>query len=175
MNESKELDDITGKIVDAAYHLHVRLGPGLLESVYEQLLERILVGRGLVVERQKVLSFEVDGIRFNRGLRVDLLVEGAVVVELKSVDRLVPVHAKQLLTYLRLLDLRVGLLLNFGAPTMKAGTQRVVNKYRSSAARLVTPRLRVTPSDPPLLESSASPRDTLRSTPAGIVMEPSGR
>jgi len=128
----REVDQITAEIVDAAYHLHRRLGPGLMESVYSSLLAQLLERRGLRVEREKRLTFEVDGLRFEEGLRLDLLVEGRVIVELKSVEKLAPVHSKQLLTYLRVLDLRVGLLINFGAPTLKEGIQRVVNAHRAS-------------------------------------------
>ena len=135
----KDIDEITGSIVDAAYKIHTGLGPGLLESVYEAVLARELEKGGLVVERQKVISFEYDGIRFDEGLRVDLLVEEMVVVELKSVEMFAPVHAKQVLTYLRLLHLPVGLLINFGAPTLKEGLHRIVNNYQPSAS----PRLRV--------------------------------
>jgi iron complex transport system substrate-binding protein len=135
----KELDEITGIIVDEAMKLHRGLGPGLLESVYEVVLARALEKRGLKIERQKTVSFEYDGLRFDEGLRVDLLVEGMVVVELKSVEKLAPVHAKQLLTYLRLLKQPVGLLLNFGAPTLKEGLRRIVNNLTPSAS----PRLRV--------------------------------
>lgn len=125
----KNIDDVTGVIVDAAYHLHTRLGPGLLETVYEAVLAKELERRGLRVERQKPISFEFDGITFEEGFRVDLLVEDMVVVELKSVEKTVPVHYKQVLTYLKLMDLRVGLLINFGAATMKEGLHRIVNKY----------------------------------------------
>jgi GxxExxY protein len=135
----KDIDEITGNIVDAAYKIHTGLGPGLLESVYEAVLGRELEKRGLVVERQKIISFEYDGMRFDEGLRVDLLVEEVVVVELKSVEKFAPVHAKQVLTYLRLLHLPVGLLINFGSPTLKEGLQRIVNNYQPSAAS----RLRV--------------------------------
>jgi len=126
----KDIDAITGVIVDAAYKIHTGLGPGLLESVYETVLMRELEKRGLQVERQKTISFEFDGMRFDDGLRVDLLVEGVVVVELKSIERFAPVHAKQVMTYLRLLNLPVGLLINFGAATLKEGLQRIVNNYR---------------------------------------------
>jgi iron complex transport system substrate-binding protein len=136
----REIDDVTGIIVDSAYKLHSGLGPGLLESVYEAVLSRDLMQRGLKVERQKVVSFEYDGMRFEEGLRLDLLVEDSVIVELKSVEKLAPVHPKQLLTYLRLMNLPVGLLINFGAGTFKEGVQRVVNNYRSFST---SPRLRV--------------------------------
>ena len=118
---------VSAVVVDCAFQLHRGLGPGLLESVYETLLARMLERRGLQVERQKIIAFNFDGIQFDEGLRVDILVEGVLVVELKSVERLAPVHAKQLLTYLRLLNLPLGILINFGAPTFKEGIKRVVN------------------------------------------------
>jgi iron complex transport system substrate-binding protein len=93
----------------------------------------------LVVERQKAVAFDYDGMHFEEGLRIDLLVNGCVVIELKSVEKLSPVHGKQLLTYLRLMNLPVGLLINFGASTLKEGLQRVVNNLSPSAS----PRLRV--------------------------------
>ncbi|MBI4289322.1 MAG: GxxExxY protein [Chloroflexi bacterium] len=130
-------DEITGQVVDVAYKLHTQLGPGLLESVYEAVLSRELERRGLSVERQKSVSFEFDGMQFDEGFRVDLLVERAVVVELKSVEKLAPVHSKQLLTYLKLLNLQVGLLINFGAPTLKEGLHRVVNNFKPSASSLL--------------------------------------
>ncbi len=136
---NRALDEVTGEIVDAAYKLHTRLGPGLLESVYEMVLAAELGRRGLRVERQWPVSFEFDGIMFEDGFRVDLLVDGKVVVELKSVETLAPVHSKQVLTYLKLLDLEVGLLINFGAVTLKEGLHRIVNNYHPSPS----PRLRV--------------------------------
>lgn len=123
------VNEITRVIVDAAYGIHRRLGPGLLESVYEALLAQALEKRGLSVRRQAYIPFEYDGLRFEDGLRVDLLVGGLVVVELKSVEKLAPVHRKQVLTYLRVLDLPVGLLINFGAPTFKEGIRRVANTF----------------------------------------------
>lgn len=125
-----ERDELTGMIVDAAYRLHTRIGPGLLENVYEALLARMLSAQGLRVDRQKPVSFTIDGLSFHDGFKVDLLVENRVVVEIKAIEKLGPVHAKQLLTYLRLMDLRVGLLINFGAARLKDGLQRVVNRYR---------------------------------------------
>jgi iron complex transport system substrate-binding protein len=134
-----ELDDITGTIVDASLQIHRDLGPGLLESVYENLLARALNKRGLQVEQQKLISFEYDGDVYNDGLRLDLLVEDRVIVELKSVEKLTPVHSKQLLTYLKLMQQPVGLLINFGAPTLKEGLHRIVNQLSPSAS----PHLRV--------------------------------
>jgi iron complex transport system substrate-binding protein len=112
--------------------VHVALGPGLLESVYEAILAAELRKRGLTVDRQRPVSFEFDGMTFEEGFRVDLLVDERVVVELKSVEALVPVHWKQVLTYLKLLNLEVGLLINFGAPTLKEGLHRIVNNYQES-------------------------------------------
>lgn len=103
-----ELDRITDAVVDEAFRLHRNLGPGLLESVHEAVLAKMLVEGGFSVERQVRITFEYHGITFDEGLRVDLLVERSVLVELKSVERIAPVHAKQVLTYLRLLDLPVG-------------------------------------------------------------------
>jgi iron complex transport system substrate-binding protein len=127
-----EIDTVTGEVVSAAVHVHRRLGPGLLESVYQAVLEKELNRRRLVVQANKSLEFEVDGTRFREGLRVDMLVNGLVVVELKAVEKIAPVHLKQVLTYIRLLELPVGLLLNFGAATMKEGLYRIVNQYHST-------------------------------------------
>jgi iron complex transport system substrate-binding protein len=130
-----ELDDITGGIIDASMNIHTRLGPGLLESVYETVLAKSLMKQGMAVERQKPVTFTYEGTVFEEGFRVDLLVENRVIIELKSVEKLSPVHSKQLLTYLRLMDLPVGLLINFGAATLKEGLHRVVNNLPSSASR----------------------------------------
>ncbi len=132
-------EETSAIVVDTAYHLHRGLGPGLLESVYESLLTGMLERRGLRVDRQVLVEFDFDGIHFSEGLRLDLLVEGTLVVELKSVERLALVHPKQLLTYLRLLNLPVGLLVNFGAPTFKEGIRRGVNHHTEFASS----RLRV--------------------------------
>ncbi|MDR1190883.1 MAG: GxxExxY protein [Verrucomicrobiales bacterium] len=131
----KELNLITGQIVDAAFHIHSKLGPGLLESVYEIILAKELEKRGLRVERQKAAPIEFEGMRFDEGFRADLIVKNAVVVELKSVEILTRGHAKQLLTYLKLLNL----LINFSAPIIKDGIKRLVNnlpepKQKNSAA-----------------------------------------
>jgi GxxExxY protein len=130
--QERDVNEITGEIVDAAYQVHTRLGPGLLEKVYGAVMTRELERRGLKMERQKAVTFEFEGMRFERGLRVDLLVEGRVVVELKSVETMAPVHSKEVLTYLRLLKQPVGLLINFGAATLKQGLRRIVNNYLPS-------------------------------------------
>jgi GxxExxY protein len=134
-----ELDDITGTVIEASIKIHRDLGPGVLESVYELVLAAVLRRQGLRVQEQVPVRFWYDGMQFDNGFRVDILVEDRVILELKSVARASPVHAKQLLTYLRLTNLRVGLLLNFGAATMKEGLKRVVNDLPPSAS----PRLRV--------------------------------
>jgi iron complex transport system substrate-binding protein len=133
------LDRITGEVVDAAYKLHTSLGPGLLESVYETVLARDLERRGLQICRQVPLSFEYEGLRFSEALRIDLLVESRVIVGIKSVEKLAPVHPKQLLTYLRLLRLPVGLLINFGAAHLNDGLKRIVNSLSFSQS----PALRI--------------------------------
>jgi len=128
-----EIDEITGIVVDVAVKLHRDLGRDLFESVYEVALAAMLERRGLHVERQAIIGFVYEGIEFVQGFRADLLVEDRVLLELKVVDRLVPIHRTQLLTYLRLTRLPVGLLLNFGAPTMKEGIKRFVNDLPPSA------------------------------------------
>ncbi|HSJ65430.1 MAG TPA: GxxExxY protein [Gemmatimonadaceae bacterium] len=136
----RDIDEITGAIVDEALRIHRALGPGLLESVYTVVLAHALVRRGFQVERNKTICFEYDGMVFEEGLRADLVVDAQVIVEIKSVEQLARVHAKQLLTYLKLTDTSVGLLINFGAPTLREGLRRIVNGYHPSAS----PRLRVT-------------------------------
>jgi GxxExxY protein len=120
-------NEIARQIVDAAFRVHVTLGPGLLESVYEAVLAHELQGRGLSVQRQQPTAVKYNGIVFDEGFRADLVVADAVIVELKSVETVAPVHRKQLLTYLRLADKRLGLLINFGAARIKDGISRVVN------------------------------------------------
>ena len=144
----RDWDGITGAVIDEAMRLHRELGPGLLESVYETILEKMLIKRGLAVERQKRVVFEYAGMTFDDGLRIDLLVEGCVVVELKSVEELAPVHGKQVLTYLKLMKLPVGLLINFGGATLKEGLRRIVNDFPSQSSAL-----------PVNLRASASPRE----------------
>lgn len=134
----REINQITGEIVDAAYRLHTQLGPGLVESAYRLILMADLTRRGLNVEQEKHISFQYEGISIANGFRVDLLVEGRVVVELKSLEKLAPVHRRQILTYLRLLDLPVGLLINFGAASMNEGLHRVVNDRSSLADTSIT-------------------------------------
>jgi len=114
-------------IVDCAYQVHTRLGPGLLESVYEVALAHELKKRGLHVERQLPIPIVYDDLQFDEGFRADIIVENLVILELKSVEAVHPVHKKQLLTYLRLADKRLGYLVNFGEELIKDGISRIVN------------------------------------------------
>ena len=124
MHEIEELARLT---VDCGFHIHKELGPGLLESVYEMLLAERLSRSGCLVERQKLLSVEFDGLRLPEGFRVDLLIEGKLIIEVESLERLAPAHSKQLLTYIRLARQPVGLLMNFGGATFREGLRRIVN------------------------------------------------
>jgi len=128
-------NDIARIIVDACYRVHTGLGPGLLESVYEAVLARELEERGLRVQRQVPVPVVWEGLQFDEGFRADLIAEDRVIVELKSVERFAPVHAKQLLTYLRLTDKRLGLLVNFGEGLIKDGIKRVVNGLEEVGSR----------------------------------------
>jgi GxxExxY protein len=120
-------NELALRIMDAAFEIHRALGPGLLESVYEAILVRKLQNAGLAVERQAPIPIRFEDMTFDEGFRADLIVERRVIVELKSVERLQPVHGKQLLTYLRLSGCRLGLLINFGEHLLKHGFKRVVN------------------------------------------------
>lgn len=130
----RDIDVVSGDVLDVALRLHRDLGPGLLESVYEAVLAGRLVTMGYSVARQRAIDIEFEGLRFEAAFRIDLLVDDRMVVEIKSVERLLPVHAKQLLTYLRLTKQPVGLLINFGGDTLKEGVRRLVNNYRRSAS-----------------------------------------
>lgn len=123
MNEN----EIGAIIVDHAVHLHRELGPGLLETVYEVILAHQLREAGLKVDRQVPMPIEFQGIRFDEGFRADIIVEGRVIVELKSVENISKAHKKQVLTYLKLTDMKLGFLLNFGAAMMKDGIFRIIN------------------------------------------------
>jgi len=120
-------NDISRIIVDVCYQIHVELGPGLLESVYEEILFQELKNEGLIVERQKPLPVIWRGKALDLSYRTDLIVEHKVIVEIKSVQEIHPVHPKQLLTYLKLSGLKLGLLINFNSPLIKTGITRIVN------------------------------------------------
>jgi GxxExxY protein len=130
----RDIDVVSGDVVDVAMRLHRDLGPGLLESVYEALLAARLERMGYKVARQRLIDIEFEGVRLDGAFRIDLMVDERLVVEIKSVERVLPIHAKQLLTYLRLTKQPVGLLINFGGETLKEGVRRLVNGYRPSAS-----------------------------------------
>jgi GxxExxY protein len=120
-------NEVAKIVVDVAYQIHTKLGPGLLESVYEAVMMHELRKRGLHVENQVPVPVVWDGVHLDLGFRLDLLVEHCVIVELKSIEAVAPVHKKVLLTYLRLADKRLGLLINFGVELIKNGITRLVN------------------------------------------------
>ena len=120
-------NEISGQIVDAAYKIHRRIGPGLFESVYERILRYELEKRGLHVLAQHPVPVVYESVQIDEAFRADLIVHNKVIVELKSVEEIAPVHKMQLLTYLRLSGLRLGLLINFNVPIIKEGISRVAN------------------------------------------------
>jgi GxxExxY protein len=129
-----DINEISGSVVDAAMKVHTALGPGLLESVYEKCLKHELAKRGLRVETQVWLPVVYDGVEIEGGYKIDLLVEGQVVVELKVVEQTLEIHKAQLLSYLKLADKRVGLLINFNVVHLRDGIRRLVNRLPASAS-----------------------------------------
>lgn len=125
-----DIEELASVAVDCGFHLHKGLGPGLLESVYEAVMADQLTRKGLHVVRQAPIPIRYDGVELAEAFRADLLIEGRLLIELKSVERLSPLHGKQVLTYLRLLDMPLGLLINFGGETFKEGVKRVVNNHQ---------------------------------------------
>ena len=136
-----EINEVSGAVLDCAMRIHQKLGPGLLESVYQRILAYELRKAGLAVETEVPVPVEWDGHVIDESFRADLIVTGKVLVELKSVERVKPVHKKQTLTYLKLSNLQVGLLINFGAPLLKEGIHRIVNDFPDPPS--APPRLRV--------------------------------
>jgi GxxExxY protein len=134
MNEKDRLDKISREIIGAAIDVHRMLGPGLLESAYATCLQHELLQRGLKVVRELPVPIRYKGITLDCGYRLDLLVEESVVVEVKAVDALAPIHQAQLMSHLRLCGLRVGLLINFNVRMLKHGLKRVVNDFPDSAS-----------------------------------------
>jgi len=125
----RELEHLASVAVDCGFRIHKELGPGLLETVHDRLLAKSIERRGLKIDRQKPVEIRFDGLGIKDAFRYDLLVEDKLLIELKSSENMMPVHGKQLLTYLRLMHLPLGLLMNFGAPTFKLGLRRIVNNY----------------------------------------------
>jgi len=136
MSEGQNLDAITRRIIGAAINVHRALGPGLLESAYETCLAFELQQLGLKVERQKPLPVHYRGIVLDCGYRLDLVVENSVIVEVKATEGLLPVHQAQVLSYLRLSGLRVGLLITFNVPVLKRGLKRIVNDFPAAGRSL---------------------------------------
>ena len=135
-----DLETLASIVIDTAFSIHIDVGPGLLESVYEQLLVNRLRSKGLTIDRQIQIGAVIDGLDFPDAFRVDCLVEGKLLVEIKSVEKLAPIHAKQTLTYLRLMQLPLGLLINFGGITLKEGLRRIANNYRQETlAKTIAP------------------------------------
>ncbi len=129
VTEQQELDSISNAVIGAAIEVHRALGPGLLETANESFLAFELSERGLFVEREKAVPLTYKSVEVDAGFRIDLLVENKVVVELKAVDSIAPIHRAQLMTNLKLTDLRVGLLMNFNVSILKHGLHQVVNKF----------------------------------------------
>ena len=129
MSRDDQLEALATVVVDMAFGLHRDLGPGLLETAYEIILFEKLRQSGIAVARQVPINVQYDGILIENAFKIDLLIANRLVIELKSVERLNPVHAKQVLTYLRLMDLPLGLLVNFGQSLFKDGVKRITNGY----------------------------------------------
>lgn len=130
MSRAEEIEALARVAVDCGYHLHREIGPGLLESVYEALMVASLRERGLAIQRQVEVPIKFKGVVVDNAFKADLIVEGRLLIELKSTERIAAVHPKQVLTYLRLLDMPLGLLMNFGQATFKDGLQRIVNNHK---------------------------------------------
>ena len=122
-----EINKITGSIIDSAMKVHTELGPGLLESAYEACLKHELISKNIHVLNQVILPIKYHGIEIEAGYRLDLLVEDEVIVELKAVDKIHPIHEAQLLSYLKLANKKIGLLINFNVPRLKYGIKRIIN------------------------------------------------
>ena len=134
MSRDDELEGLVRRVIDLGFALHRDLGPGLLESAYEMILFEKLRQQGIAVRRQVPICVRYDGIEIENAFKIDLLVESRLVVELKSVERALPVHGKQVLTYLRLMNLPLGLLMNFGQSLFKDGIKRITNGYDAGTA-----------------------------------------
>ncbi|MCD4783438.1 MAG: GxxExxY protein [Candidatus Eremiobacteraeota bacterium] len=138
MNKAEMINKITGKIIGVAIDVHRVLGPGLLESAYEACMVFDLIEAGLKVEQQKPLPVIYKNEKLDCGYRLDLLVEDEVIVEIKSVEKVLPIHKSQLLSYLRLSDKKVGLLINFNVIILKDGISRIVNNFQDSAVSAIS-------------------------------------
>ncbi len=130
-----ELEALAREVIDFGFQIHAQLGPGLLENAYEALLESALAQAGHKVRRQVPIKMRFNGVVVDNAFKVDLLIDDALIVELKSMERLAAVHSKQVLTYLRLMELPLGILMNFGQPLFKDGLKRIANNYSGPFGR----------------------------------------
>ena len=130
----RSVDELAAIAVDCGFHIHKELGPGLLESVYEAVLAHALVDAGLPVVRQQPVPIRFRGQTFVDAFRADLIVDGRLIIEIKSTERAAPIHAKRLLTYLRLMEQPLGLLMNFGGETFREGVKRIANNHQPLGA-----------------------------------------
>jgi GxxExxY protein len=134
---AQSLDDVTHRVIGAAIAIHRRLGPGLLEAVYRAVLARSPLRVGFQVELEKAIALEIDGMRFEHAFRADLIVARTVLVEVKACESLEPVHTRQILTYMRCTNVRVGLLMNFGSTSLKRGLRRFVDGFPVDGASVL--------------------------------------
>lgn len=140
-----DVEELSAIVVDAAFKFHRDLGPGLLESAYELNLAKKPISTGCEIDRQLPINIHYDGLSIEHAFRIDLLINKQLVVEIKSTEQTLPVHCKQVLTYLRLMDLPVGLVLNFGTPTFKDGVRRLVNNHQNFASSRLRANKNVAP------------------------------
>ena len=161
LDQAVDIDAITSAILELAIEVHRELGPGMIEGVYEMVLARLLVQRGFTVRRQAAVRLEYQGMVFDDAFRADLIVAGSVIVELKATTRDDQVFARQLLTYLRIAKLPVGLLINFGAPTLMAGVKRVVNQLGTSSSSRLRVNIGATPHPVPPRAATSRPPDAV--------------
>ncbi len=129
-----DIEEISADVVDTAFKLHRDLGPGLLESAYELILAQKLLSIGYEIDRQLPINIHYDGLNIENAFRIDLLVNKQLIVEIKSTEQTLPVHSKQVITYLRLMNLPIGLIVNFGTATFKDGVRRLVNNHQNFAS-----------------------------------------
>ncbi len=129
---SADIEALASAAIDCGFHIHKEIGPGLLESAYELLLSESLIQRGFTVQRQLPISLKANGIFIENAFRADMIINEILLIEVKSTEQHAAVHAKQLLTYLRLTQMPLGVLMNFGAATFKEGVRRIVNNYQPS-------------------------------------------
>jgi GxxExxY protein len=129
-----DIEEVGRIALNCGLSVHRQLGPGMLESAYETVMAHVLERSGLSVERQRVIPITFDGLEIERGFRADIIIENVVLLELKAVPQTLPVHTKQVLTYLRFIDMRLGYVMNFGCETFREGVRRIVNKHEASSS-----------------------------------------